>query len=86
VFPDRYGDFNRKAMRAIKEHVKYAGQTDASGKAQLGNISPDNYYLFGITRAGSGFAIWSSPVSIIAGENVLNLSPAQITEMQNNNG
>jgi hypothetical protein len=86
VFPDRYGDFNRKALRAIKEHIKYAGQTDSSGKAELGNIDPDSYYLFGVTRAGNGFAIWSSPVSIIAGQNMLNLSPQQITEMQDSSG
>ncbi len=82
VFPDRYGDFNRKAQRAIKEHIKYAGQTDAQGKAQLGNIEPNSYYLFGVTSAGSGFALWNAPVSIIAGQNVLNLAPQQVNEIQ----
>jgi hypothetical protein len=82
VFPDRYGDFNRKAMRAIKDHIKYAGQTDAQGKAQLGNIEPNSYYLFGVTSAGNGFALWNAPVSIIAGQNVLNLAPQQVNEIQ----
>jgi hypothetical protein len=82
VYPDRYGDFNRKALRAIKDHIKYAGTTDGAGKAQLGGIQPDSYYLFGITKVGNGFAMWSSPVSINSGENLLNLSPASVTEMQ----
>jgi hypothetical protein len=81
LYPDRYGDFSRKALRAIKEHVKYAGTTDGSGKAQLGGILPDSYYLYGITKVGNGFAMWSSPVSITSGENLLNLSPASITEI-----
>jgi len=81
LYPDRFGSFNRDAMQAIKEHIKYVGQTDGSGKAQLGGVEPNSYYLFGIAKAGKGFAIWSSPVSVIAGDNVMNLSPQQITEM-----
>jgi len=87
LYPDRYGDFSRKALRAIKDHVKYAGTTDGSGKAQLGGILPDSYYLYGITKVGNGFAMWSSPVSITSGENLLNLSPASVTEIaQDNSG
>ncbi len=81
VYPDRYGDFNRKALAAIKDHIKYSGMTDGSGKAQLGGIEPDSYYLFGITKTGKGFALWSNPVTIRTGENILNLSPQSVTEM-----
>jgi hypothetical protein len=81
LYPDRYGDFHRNALAAIRRHIKYSGTTDGSGRAQLANIEPDSYYLFGITRTGRGFALWSNPVSIQAGDNVLNLSPQQITEM-----
>lgn len=81
LYADRFGDFNRKAMAAIRPHIKYSGTTDGSGKASLANIDPDSYYLFGITRTGGGFALWSNPVSIQAGDNVLNLSPQQITQM-----
>ncbi|MBC7898630.1 MAG: zinc-ribbon domain-containing protein [Saprospiraceae bacterium] len=83
VYPDRFGDFNRKALAAIKQHIKYSGTTDGSGKAQLGGIEPNSYYLFGITKTGKGFALWSNPVTIRTGENLLNLSPARITEMDN---
>lgn len=83
LYPDRYGDFYRNALAAIRRHIKYSGTTDGSGKAQLANIEPDSYYLFGITRTGGGFALWSNPVSIQAGDNVLNLSPQQITQMEN---
>ena len=86
LFPGRYGDFNRQALRAIKEHIKYAGQTDGSGKAQLGGVEPNSYYLFGITKTGEGFAMWNSPVSVISGQNILNLSPQPITQMQNSPG
>lgn len=61
MFPHRYGDFQRDALAAIKRHIKYSGTTDAGGKAQLANIEPNSYYLFGITRTGGGFALWSNP-------------------------
>ncbi len=82
LYPDRFDNFNRDALRAIRSHIKYAGTTDSSGKAQLGGIEPDNYYLFAVTKSGRGFAIWSSPVSINAGENALNLTPQRVTEME----
>jgi hypothetical protein len=86
TYPDQYGDFQQRAMRAIRNHIKYAGTTDAAGKAQLSNIQPDSYYLFGVVKAGNGFALWNSPVAIQAGDNVLDLTPAQITEIQRSAG
>lgn len=86
LYPDRFDNFNRDALRAIRTHIKYAGTTDANGKAELGGIEPDNYYLFGVTRSGRGFAIWSSPVSITAGQNALNLTPMRLTEMDVSSG
>ncbi|PYS98518.1 MAG: hypothetical protein DMF63_15945 [Acidobacteria bacterium] len=82
LYPDRFVDFNRNALRAIKEHIKYAGTTDGAGKAELGGIEPDSYYLFGVTRSGKGFAIWSQPVSVIPGQNALNLMPQNTQEME----
>jgi hypothetical protein len=81
--PERYPAFNRNAFRAIQNHIKYTGQTDAAGKAQLGGIEPKSYYVFGIAKAGNGFAVWSSPVSVRAGENLLSLSPQMINEIGN---
>jgi hypothetical protein len=81
MYPDRYGDFQRDALTAIKKHIKYSGTTDAGGKAAMKDVKPDSYYLFGITKTRTGFAIWSSPVSIIGGENKLNLQPARLNEM-----
>ena len=86
AMPDQYGDFQRRAMAAIKNHIKYAGTTDSNGKAQLGGISPNSYYLFGVVRSGNGFAIWSSPVAINPGENVLDLAPQSITEIDRSSG
>jgi hypothetical protein len=86
AMPDQYGDFQRRAMQAIKNHVKYAGTTDSNGKAQLGGISPNSYYLFGVVRSGNGFAIWSSPVAINPGENVLDLAPQSITQIDRSSG
>jgi hypothetical protein len=85
LYPDRFNEFNRDALRAIKGHIKYAGTTDGSGKAELGGIEPNSYYLFGVTKSGRGFAIWSSPVSIIPGQNALNLTPQRLTEMDLSN-
>lgn len=81
VYPDRYGDFQRAAMRAIASHAKYSGTTDGSGAAKIGSIAPKEYYLFAIVRVGNGFALWDSPVSVIAGDNNLDLSPQSITEI-----
>jgi hypothetical protein len=86
LYPDRFDSFNRDALRAIKVHIKYAGTTDDAGKAELGGIEPNSYYLFGVTKSGRGFAIWSSPVSIIAGQNALNLTPQRLTEMDLSSG
>jgi hypothetical protein len=81
VYPDRYSDTNKKALAAIGKHTVYKTQTDASGKAQIKGIKPDSYYLFGITKTRTGYAIWSSPVTIQAGENSLVLPAAQMTEI-----
>ena len=81
LYPDRYGDFRTKALNAIQKHIKYNATTDGGGKASMKDVAPDSYYLFGITKTRSGFAIWSSPVSIIGGENKLNLQPARLNEM-----
>lgn len=86
AMPDQYGDFQRRAMAAIKNHIKYAGTTDSNGKAQLGGIDPNSYYLFGVVRSGNGFAIWSSPVAINPGENVLDLAPQSITQIDRSSG
>ena len=86
VFPDRYSEFQRSAMRAISRHVKYTGTTDSNGNANLTGVDPRQYYLFGITRVGRGFAMWNAQVSIIAGENVLNLSPQSVTEIPGASG
>lgn len=79
--PDRYGDFYRRAMNALKNHIKYSTTTDAAGKGQIGNIEPDSYYLFGVTKTSEGFAVWSSPVSITNGQNVLNLAPQPLSSV-----
>lgn len=81
LYPDRYGDFRRDALKAIEKHIKYNATTDGGGKASMKDVKPDSYYLFGITKTRNGFAIWSSPVSIIGGENKLNLQPARLNEM-----
>jgi hypothetical protein len=86
AMPDRYGDFQRRAMQALKNHIKYAGTTDSNGKAKLGDIDPNSYYLFGVVRSGNGFALWSSPISIVPGDNVLDLTPQQITEIDTGTG
>ncbi len=86
VFPDRYGDFQRAAMRAIAAKAKYSATTNGSGGANLSGVDPKGYYLFGIAKIGRGFALWNSPVSVIAGDNMLNLSPQSVTEVADPNG
>lgn len=81
VYPSKYGETRKKAMDAINKHIVYKTITDASGKAQMKDVKPDSYYLFGITKSSNGFAIWSSPVTIQAGDNSLVLPPARLTEI-----
>lgn len=79
VFPNRYGAFQRAAQNAIARHVKYSGTTDGSGKTSLANVQPDSYYIFAIKPVGSGFALWNQSVSVIAGSNMLEISPQPVT-------
>jgi ribosomal protein S27E len=85
LYPERYREINQKALAEIKKNTVYATSTGATGEGMIKDIKPDNYYLFAITKTRNGFAIWSAPVNIIAGENVLNLSPAQMTEIEQQN-
>lgn len=81
VYPSRYADTIKKVASAVAKHIVYKTQTDGSGKASMKDVKPNSYYLYGITKTGTGFAVWSSPVSINAGQNELNLSPARLTEI-----
>lgn len=81
LYPDRFRETNKNALSEINKHIVYDTLTDSTGKAQLKNVKPDRYYLFGITKTKNGFAVWSSPVTINPGQNALNLSPARLTEI-----
>lgn len=85
LYPERYREINQKAMAEIKKNIVYSTSTSAGGEGMIKDIKPDNYYLFAITKTRDGFAIWSSPVNIIAGENLINLSPAQMTQIEQQN-
>jgi hypothetical protein len=81
VNPGRYADFQRRAMRVISAHAKSTATTGPNGSASFDGVKPDQYYLFAIARVGSGFAFWNAPVSVSAGENLLDLSPQSVTEI-----
>jgi hypothetical protein len=81
LYPDKYADFNRKALEAIEDHVKYNTLTSSGGRAELKDVEPKTYYLFGIHKTGNGFAIWNSPVTIKAGQNKLNIQPQRTTDI-----
>ena len=81
VFPDRYRDFQRAAMKAISSHVKYSGTTGSSGELSIGSVAPETYYLFAVSRVGKGFAMWNAPLSVLAGENNIDLGAQPITEV-----
>lgn len=82
LYPERYSETNKNALNEINKHIVHDTLTDSTGKAQMKNVKPGSYYLFGITKTKNGFAVWSSPVSINPGQNVLNLSPARLTEIE----
>ncbi len=81
VYPEKYPEVRKKALDAISKHTIYKTLTDSGGKAQMKAVTPDSYFLFGIHKTGSGFAVWSSPVTIQAGDNSLVLPAAQTTQL-----
>ncbi len=81
VYPERYEDVRRKALAAISKHAVYNALTDAGGKANMKDVKPNSYYLFAITKTGSGYAVWNQPVTIQPGQNSLILEPTQPTEI-----
>lgn len=85
VNPSKYRETNQKALAAIKPHIIYSTITDATGKADLKDVKPKSYYLFGIHRIGSGFAVWSSPVTVNEGQNSLVIPPVTPTEIVDSN-
>lgn len=84
VDPSKYRDVNSKAYAAIKRHIVYSTTTDGSGKAQLQDVKPKDYYLFGVTATKKGFAIWNAPIVINNGQNSLILDPVTLTEVVSN--
>ena len=74
IYPDKYSDFNSKALAAINKHIKYDTTTDSGGAAEISGVDPKNYYLFAITQTDGGFALWNSSVTVKAGDNQLNLT------------
>ena len=82
IYPDKYNDLKNKALNEIEKHIKYDVLTDSSGKAKMASVKPDSYYLFAIHKTGNGFAVWTSPITINAGENNLNLQPQRATEIR----
>ena len=53
----------------IPKHIKYKLQTDFQGKAQLKDILPGIYYLYGNSETRGGRAVWNLKVDLKAGEN-----------------
>ncbi|MGI8469811.1 MAG: hypothetical protein ACR2N3_15325 [Pyrinomonadaceae bacterium] len=85
VNPTKYRDTNQKALAAIKPHIVYSTLTDATGKAELKDVKPKSYYLFGVHKTPNGFAVWSSPVTVNAGQNSLVIPPVSPTEIVDSN-
>lgn len=82
VFPGRYPEFQSAAERAISRALKASGTTDGSGKASMSNIEPGSYYIFAVAKIGSDYALWNAPVSVVGGENQLQLSPQPVSVVE----
>ncbi|NNE98944.1 MAG: zinc ribbon domain-containing protein [Pyrinomonadaceae bacterium] len=80
--PEKYPEFNKKALAAINNHVKYDALSGSNGMAQMNEIEPGEYFLFAIHKVGNGFAIWSSKVDIKPGNNTLNIKPERLNELK----
>jgi hypothetical protein len=67
------GQFLGKAIPAIKAHIVITGTTDFSGKLELKDLKPGNYFVYLITQTRSGYALWNVPLEIKAGRNSLSI-------------
>lgn len=52
------------AMAAIQKRTRYTLTTGFDGKAELRNIEPGVYMLFGATHTRGGCAVWLIPVTL----------------------
>lgn len=60
--------FYLAAMEAIKPHILKTVTTDFSGKANFEAVPAGTYHLMGLASTPRGFAFWSMPVEIKAGQ------------------
>ena len=80
VYPARYGEFQRAAMRAISAMLNTRARPTAAERPASPALLLSR--IISLRSCGSAAASpWSSPVSVIPGENVLELSPQSITEI-----
>lgn len=63
------GQFLSKARDAIKQHTVSLGTSDFSGKLELKDIRPGDYYVMCLAQTRKGYAIWNLPISLKAGAN-----------------
>ncbi len=70
VYPVLYKEeFASLTNDVIPRYVKYKLQTDFQGKAQLKDVIPGTYHLYGNIETRGGRAVWNLRVDLKAGEN-----------------
>lgn len=70
VYPVVYKDaFDSLTNNVIPRYAKYKLQTDFQGKAQLKDVTPGTYYLYGNIETRGGRAVWNLKVDLKTGEN-----------------
>ncbi len=57
------------ALSSVSPHVVYSTKTDFQGKAQIQDVKPGEYYLFGYTVAGNQGTVWNIKTIVKEGQN-----------------
>ncbi len=57
------------ALSSLSPHVVYSTKTDFQGKAQIQDVKPGEYYLFGYTMAGNKGTVWNIKTVVKEGQN-----------------
>jgi hypothetical protein len=66
-------DYLNSVRILMEKHAVKTLKTDLQGKAQVSDLEPKTYYLYGYSETRGGGAIWNLPIDIKAGQNSITI-------------
>jgi hypothetical protein len=68
------------ALAGVPKHTVYSTKTDFQGKAEIQNVKPGEYYLFGTTEPGVNARVWNVKTLVKEGQNSVLLDQDNTSE------